>query len=428
MKSRRRILVAALAAVAAAGITGYVTEFRPASRSTLAMLPRSSSATSPPSGYYRTMAAEGSATLVADGVFGYWCDGSSCRYSPPLERWSLGHWSGGQPLEVAAGVLPGGLPVFAALTQLGGTRLRLSLGSCTRQACRTVGGGVFSAPGWRPSNLGPAGLITHVYAASASGNGTRFAVVFGDDHAGNSSTLYVAGCDSARCAHPAAIRLGTTPFVDVYPGHSPVAVDTTPQGGLAVAVQDYSPTSDGPISVYECARLPCASVTRHEIPVPDTGNVALAVTPGGETLLAYETWNRYGGASQGVPTHVVVLGCDSCASPGASFRTIGTLPVLNPDVEGFPVPAIAVSSRYAMAVQSDKTGRQVLLTSCALTSCGTSTATVTLAKTAIPLGFLGLSIAGPSPRVLWATHPAHANYSQWQYMLYTCATPRCAIP
>lgn len=408
-------LVAGIAACGAPAGSAQV----PAAR--LVSLPRSSLiADSPSAGEWTAIAGLGPASLVMDGAFGYWCDRSSCRYDPSLQRWAP-H----QAVTVAVGS-SGGAPVFAAASQLGGARLRLVLGSCARQSCRTVGGGEFTAPGYRRSTVTAPGTApspqTSVFAASASGHG--FAVIIGDVLA-SSTILYAVDCASLACHHPSAYRLASVPVTpETVPGQAPVAIAATSGGGFAAAVHTDSTAGFGMTSVYECASARCAAPVVHRLGVPDTGIVALAQTPAGQTLIGYDVAHTSTAGRAGIGTTVEIASC-ACASAAASFRTLGQIPSRVPVVAGDPVaPAIALTGGRLLVVSSDAAGRHVVVSSCAVLACARTLTSKVVASVRHPLVELGIAGQDGRPRLLWGTR-GHGGTDTWQYSLFTCDNVSC---
>ena len=331
----------------------------------------------------QTVLSAGNGALLEGQGNAYWCTTSSCGDGPSLAAWTSGEFG-----SAAGGALPNGMPVLAGLTEIQGDILRLSLLSCRRQACTAVGGGAFTAPGFTPS-----GGLNSVYVASASNAG--FAVVFGDYDAAGAESLYVVVCDPGACRHPNATRLAGP---SQGAGDSDAAVAAAPHGGFAVAVPDL----DG-IKVYECVAAPCHARAQQVPANAATGTVAISVTSSGQTLLAYDTSDAVGGS------RVVLEG----AAPGGSFSQLAAVraPVaaVNPgnvvgaQESGPPTPAIEFSGRDLMAVSEDSSGHAVMLTTCAVVSCGTTIKVSKVADVGHPIVDLGIGVPAGTLRILWAT-------------------------
>ncbi len=329
---------------------------------------------------FQTIMSAGDGTLLEDVDNAYWCTTSSCAPYAPLAPWKESQF--GWP---TGGMLPDGRPVLAALTETGGETLRLSLLHCTPQACAEVGGGTFTAPGFGSVASGPVGV------SAVSADSAGFAVAFWGLDANGVESLYVAVCDSAACHRPYATSLGQVSRT----GISVTAVAAAPHGGFAAAVLG----DQGQVSVYRCASAPCRTAARQQVPGPSGGDIAITMTPSGQTLLAYANIDFSG---NGVSSQVVL----GSVGPSGSFSQLAAVnaPVAYVhDYAETPDPAIEFSGRDLLVVSENPSGHAVTLTTCAVTSCGNTTKVSQVATVGNPIVELGIGVPTGTPRIFWAT-------------------------
>lgn len=291
----------------------------------------------------------------------------------------------------------------------GGRVARLVLDRCTSVACVPVGGGRFLAPG--PDQQ----LTVDLYAAST--NGLGFVAVVEQSAPEGTTELYALACDSARCAHPALVNLGPGESTSaVGPGQSNVAAAATARGGFVVAVTAGEEPASGRnvTTVYECAQLPCRTLTQHQIPAGTSANsLALSVTSNDTVLLA-EYVARVGDYK------VVLSRCRSCTARGASFTTLDTPVTYRADYPGGPPPAIAFDGNELLIAYQNDAGSRVQVASCEPVSCHATAKTSLLASVHDLFG-LRLAVLTGTPRVLWWT-VGPASLSTY---LLACARPLC---